>query len=75
MTSTLCRHTCGDTPENTFSTLHGNAPRQNLITKKISPSGVIGEFHIPCVFAGGDIVTGAATLINRFLKRDSESAL
>ncbi|MDR0361112.1 MAG: NADPH-dependent glutamate synthase [Planctomycetota bacterium] len=48
MTSTLRQHTCDGTPENTFSILYANDPRQNLITKKISHSDVVKEFHIHC---------------------------
>ncbi len=40
-------HNC-QTPENTFSALYGNDPKQNLILKKISHSDVIREYHLHC---------------------------
>ncbi len=40
-------HNC-QTPENTFSALYGNDPKQNLILKKISQSDVIRENHLHC---------------------------
>ena len=41
-------HPCYGTPENTFSALFGDDPRQNLILKKISHSEVIKEFQLHC---------------------------
>ena len=48
MASAPAVHTCDGTPENTFSILYGDDPRQNLILEKISHSDVIKEFHIYC---------------------------
>ena len=41
-------HTCHGTPENTFSSLFGDDPKQNLILKKIRHSDVIVEYQIHC---------------------------
>ncbi|MCC8110051.1 MAG: hypothetical protein LIQ30_13630, partial [Planctomycetes bacterium] len=41
-------HACHGTPENTYSALFGNDPKQNLILKKIQHSDVIVEFQIHC---------------------------
>ncbi len=42
------QHTCHGTPENTFSSLFGDDPEQNLILRKIRHSDVIVEFQIRC---------------------------
>ncbi|MCC8189369.1 MAG: NADPH-dependent glutamate synthase [Planctomycetes bacterium] len=47
MASSPQEHTC-QTPENTFSILYGDDPRQNIILKKIAHSDVIKEFHLYC---------------------------
>ncbi len=41
-------HSCHGTPENTFSALFGDDPKQNLILKKIQHSDVIVEYQIHC---------------------------
>lgn len=41
-------HACNGTPENTFSSLWADDPKQNLILKKIQHSEVIVEYHIHC---------------------------
>ncbi|MCC8180817.1 MAG: hypothetical protein LIP23_07915, partial [Planctomycetes bacterium] len=41
-------HACHGTPENTFSALFGDDPKQNLILKKIRHSDAIVEYHLHC---------------------------
>ncbi len=41
-------HACHGTPENTFSALFNDDPKQNLILKKIEHSDVVVEFQIHC---------------------------
>ncbi|MDR0361131.1 MAG: NADPH-dependent glutamate synthase [Planctomycetota bacterium] len=41
-------HICRGTPENTFSALFGDDPRQNVIVEKIAHSGAIRELRIHC---------------------------
>ena len=42
------QHVCHGTPENTFSIMFGDDPKQNLILKKIQHSDVIVEYQIHC---------------------------
>ncbi len=56
-------HACHGTPENTFSALFSDDPKQNLILKKIVHSDVIVEFQLHCPIIARSAAPGQFVIV------------